>query len=151
MRVLNKRSVAAVTIPGLVAVALLLFARSSLGSTPPLASAADLQMFGLTATTDVTDNPVALNASSTKVTSDDAVNIAAQWLSRGSTTGVRVLHGPATPVESEPERSVWVILFPGGELPVIGPPGASTSMGQARFTGVEVDDQTGEVLTWFMR
>lgn len=63
-----------------------------------------------------------------------------------------VLHGRAAPIKASPISSVWIIVFAGtGPLPVLGPPGANRVSVPTQYQAVEVDDQSGRVMTWFMR
>jgi hypothetical protein len=113
-------------------------------------SAAEQEQFGITSANDVTADPSAVTPAP-KVSASEAVKIAATHVGFQQ-ANARILHGTARPIAAEPDRSVWVILFGGGDLPVLGPPGRPPQpVTQRTFTGVVVDDVTGAVLTWFMR
>lgn len=49
------------------------------------------------------------------------------------------------------KRTAWLFLFVGGQGPVsAGPPeGADSRIFTAQYTGVAIDDQSGEVVAWF--
>jgi hypothetical protein len=49
------------------------------------------------------------------------------------------------------KRTAWLFLFTGGPGPVSGgpPEGADSRRFSTQYTGVLIDDQTGELLRWF--
>jgi hypothetical protein len=57
------------------------------------------------------------------VTQAEAAAIAASYLGR-SDEPASIHHGLAARTASEAERSVWIVLFEGGEPPAAGPEGA---------------------------
>lgn len=76
-------------------------------------------------------------------------------------TAVKAVSAPADPDETyrvlasatyyAPKQTAWLFLFKGGSDPVsVGPAeGADSRTFTTDFTGVLVDDQTGQVLRWF--
>jgi hypothetical protein len=113
-------------------------------------SAEDQQVFGITNAADVTADPSKVTPAPA-VSADRAVRTAAAHIGVQA-ANASVLHASVRVIAAEPDRSAWVVLFGGGDLPVLGPPGRSPLPVVARkFTGVVVDDATGAVLTWFMR
>jgi hypothetical protein len=83
---------------------------------------------------------------STRVTESDAVAIAADWLGRPDPPAI-TRHGYGQRTISEAVRPVWIIVYAGGEAPPFQLPGALETT--VDFTGVIVDDQSGEVLRAF--
>lgn len=120
------------------------------GPMPSPMSAEDQQMFGITNANDVTTDPSKLTPAQA-ASASQAVKTAAAHIGIQA-ANARILHASVRVIAAEPDRSAWVVLFGGGDLPVLGPPGQSPRPLVARtFTGVVVDDTTGAVLTWFMR
>jgi hypothetical protein len=109
-------------------------------------TADELKQFEISQVSDVTDDPSAV--ANVPISYAQAVDIASKHLGRPS-TNVRVLHGSARAIHALPEQSVWIVLFAGGNLPALGP-GSALTPRPLRFAAVEIDDKTGEVLTWFM-
>lgn len=62
---------------------------------------------------------------------------------------VRILHALTPRYVGEEPRTVWVVLFSGGQSP-FGGPGRGSEPTQYRLTGIIVEDQTGEFLGGFM-
>jgi hypothetical protein len=56
----------------------------------------------------------------------------------------------ASKLADDPQRDVFVVVTPGGEIPFDGPIGESTTK-TARVTGVVIDAKTGEFMWGFMR
>lgn len=114
---------------------------------PATLSSWQLDVLHISGATSIADAADAQPAS-VGVTRANAIVIAAARVGR-TDTPVGVLHGRAPRYVSEASRGVWVVLFDGGDAPGDGPsPGiAPTKMS---LTGVIIDDQTGEVLRWFM-
>lgn len=50
-----------------------------------------------------------------------------------------------------PKKSAWLLMFTGGSFPGSGGPvdGAESREFTTDFTGVLIDDQTGEIIRWF--
>jgi hypothetical protein len=50
-----------------------------------------------------------------------------------------------------PKKSAWLLMFTGGSFPGSGGPveGAESREFATDFTGVLIDDQTGEIIRWF--
>lgn len=115
---------------------------------PPMLSVQEMAIFEISQAIDVTSNPAALRIVP-PLPASQAVDIASHHLGRAS-TNVRVLHAMAKPIHGLPARSVWIVMFSGGTLPVLGPAGNTLAPRPLRFAAVEIDDKTGEVLTWFM-
>jgi hypothetical protein len=115
---------------------------------PPMLTPQQMTVFEITQALDVSSNPGALTVPPV-VSSSQAIDIASRHLGR-SQTNVRLLHALAKPIHEYPARSVWIVMFAGGALPVLGPAGNTITPRPMQFAAVEVDDTTGEVLTWFM-
>jgi hypothetical protein len=149
MRELRTSAALGLTIAALATLSIVALARPSASAAPlpPMMTADELKQFGIVQVADVTDDPSVVAPPA--LPSAQAIDLAAKHLGR-SDRNVRLLHGSAKPIYEQPARSVWIVLFTGGNLPVLGPPGASRPVVPIRFTGVELDDQSGEVLTWFM-
>ena len=149
MRELKPRPLLGLTVAALVTVSILALARPSASAPPlpPMMTADEQKQFGVVQVVDVTDDPTVVAAPA--LPAAQAVDLAGKHLGR-SDRNVRLLHGSAKPIHEQPARSVWIVLFTGGNLPVLGPAGASRPVVSIRFTGVELDDRSGEVLTWFM-
>lgn len=145
-----KRLVAGGVVLGGLLVGLVLGATgAAAGSAVPVLSAADLHMVGITSATDVTSLPDA-SLPAVPVSRSQAISAALGEVGR-TDTDVRVLHGSAPRFPGEPDRSVWIVMFKGGVSPFDGPPGALSGPATYSVTGVIIDDQTGEVLSGFMR
>ena len=114
----------------------------------PMLTARELSMFEISQALDVTSNPGALTVAPV-VSSSQAIDIASKHLGRAQ-ANVRLLHALAKPIHENPVRSVWIVMFAGGNLPILGPAANTISPRPLRFAAVEVDDTTGDVLTWFM-
>lgn len=82
-----------------------------------------------------------------KVTSDQATAVASMYLGRQDQP-VQVLHGQAPRIADEAARSVWIVLYAGGS-PEPGAAWGGSPDSVVDYTGVIVDDQTGEVLRGF--
>jgi hypothetical protein len=84
----------------------------------------------------------------TQVSPETAIAVAANRVGRSDPpSGLLLAQAPR--YVDEPSRQVYIVLYPGGQVPGGGPsPGIGTVT--ARITGVIVDAQTGEVLRWFM-
>lgn len=149
MRELRMGRLVGLTVAALATLSILVFARPSASALPlpPMMTADEMTQFGIVQVTDVTDDPGVVAPPA--LSSAQAIDLAAKHLSR-SDRNVRLLHGSAKPIHEQPARSVWIVLFTGGNLPVLGPSGASRPIVPIRFTGVELDDRSGEVLTWFI-
>ena len=146
MRKLTGREAILGVVVASVAVFAIVTARpSDSAQLPPMFTSDELTQFEISQVADVTDQPTAVASS---VGYAQAVAIASAHLGRPS-TNVRVLHGSAKPIHALPERSVWIVMFAGGNLPALGP-GSAASPRALRFAAVEIDDATGEILTWFM-
>lgn len=147
--IMRSRSLQVGLITALAVISVLVLTRPSESSPlPPMMSPADMKQFGILRATDLTGAP-SDTLPPTVVKYSDAVGIAARATGR-SPQDARVLHGSAKPIFGEPARSVWVVLFNNPQIPVLGPAGALRVPAAGRYLGVEIDDQTGEVLTWFM-
>ena len=110
----------------------------------------ELQQFGIADARDVTRDSSHV-APAPAVNSARAVTIAANHIGFHP-TNARILHGVVRSPSTQADRSVWVVLFGGGELPVLGPASRpSQPIVERTYTGVIVDDNTGVVLSWFMR
>jgi hypothetical protein len=119
------------------------------GPMPAMLSPEDQERFGITSARDVTQDPTAVTPTPA-VRASDAVTTAAAHVGFQA-VNARILHGSARTAAGA-EVAAWVVLFGGGELPVFGPPGRPSVPPVARrFTGVVVNDSSGEVVTWFMR
>src|SRR5438105_7152417 len=88
---------------------------------PPMLTAREIEIFEISQAVDITSNPAALTVIP-RVPSSQAVDIASRHLGRGQ-TNVRILHAVARPIHDLPARSVWIVMFAGGTLPVLGPAG----------------------------
>ena len=122
------------------------------GTTPalPPASISDLQLAELRITNPVEVPDVDVNATpgGATITRAQAIAIATARVGRtDSPSGVYRASAPR--YMDEPNREVWVVLFNGGDAPFDGPSPGIGPM-KMRLTGVIIDDQTGEVLRWFM-
>ena len=79
----------------------------------------------------------------------------------GAATAKKLINAPKDPDEAyrvlasatyfSPKRTVWLFLYAGGPGPAaVGPvEGADSRTFTSSYTGVLVDDQTGDVLRWF--
>lgn len=94
--------------------------------------------------------PVPLSAAIAEIDADQARAIAIGIVKMP--TGPRETHHVfARPTADAAPRGSWLLLFEGGEHGgSIGPPaGADTRAFATEYTGVLIDDQTGELLYWF--
>lgn len=120
------------------------------GPMPRMMSEEEQRSFGISNASDVTGDPSVVTPAPA-ITHTEAVRIAGAHVAF-EPRNARILRAAVRRFSDQAERSVWVILFGGGELPVLGPAGRPTQPPTRRtFTGVVVDDVTGAVLTWFMR
>ena len=88
------------------------------------------------------------STSNSTVSRQEAVDAAAGYLGR-PTDASTVLHGTVLITADDP-RGTWIVLFPGGNWPLTGPPGMAPSTHTVTMTGIYVDDKTGEVVGGFM-
>ncbi|MBA3779846.1 MAG: hypothetical protein H0X16_11235 [Chloroflexi bacterium] len=63
-------------------------------------------------------------------------------------TPAEIHHGRASQYENSPAVPVWIIVFPGGGGVPYGPAGEPPS--DPTYSGAVVNDQTGEILNWFV-
>ena len=84
----------------------------------------------------------------TGITGDRALDIAAAELGRTDRPAL-IAHGMARRIAAEAATSVWIVAYPGGGPPPgVGPIGSSVHT-TVDFTGLVIDDRTGEVLRGF--
>jgi len=94
--------------------------------------------------------PVPDGASAPRVTAEDARSIA-KAVTKASTDPKETFRVLARPTADAAERSAWLLIFEGGRHGgSLGPPdGVATRTFATEYTGVLIDDQSGEVLYWF--
>ena len=121
-------------------------ATGTLAGTPaPTITQHDLEQLAI-----VRDSPSSAKAApaATGTTSDAAASIAQDFLGRTEAPW-QVLHGSASRIEQDADETVWIVVFLGGDPPPGGPMSADAPAVTVDYTGVVIDDQTGEVLRAF--
>ena len=89
-----------------------------------------------------------------RITEDLAVERAREFLVEDGDL-LLVEHGMAEPLPQQPRISVWLVVFSSSRVVHVGPANASHgpggNVGQYRYEGVLIDDQTGELVRGFAK